>query len=205
MRKNQRNFLALIGVIMVAICCFVAIKLFYLDNTEANGPLLPKQEDTQVPSEDETQKEEQEKPVEKVYVNVFFIGQNANKEEVYRAVRREYDENIDGSKIKFAIKSLVAGPITTEKNRGVYSEIPQGTEVLSIQDLSDKVIINLNSNFETGGGTDSLYKRVFQLIKTAKNNTTKPVYLYINGKKVEVLGGEGLMLNQPLNENSLEG
>ena len=59
--------------------------------------------------------------------------------------------------------------------------------------------------FENGGGTDSIYKRLYQLIKTAKRNTDKPVYLYIEGNKAEVIGGEGIMINQPLNEKSLEG
>lgn len=204
MRKNQRNFLALVGVVMFMICCLTALKLFYLDKiTDTHGQIIQGQEDPQKLPEEESP--EVEKPAQKVYVNVFFIGQNANKEELYRAVKRQYDEEVDGSKIKFAIKSLVAGPVTTERNRGVYSEIPSGTEVIYVQDLPDKVIVNLNSRFETGGGADSLYKRVYQLIKTAKNNTTKPVYLYIEGRKVDVLGGEGLMLTQPLNENSLDG
>ena len=43
-----------------------------------------------------------------------------------------------------------------------------------------------------------------QLIKTAKANTKLPVYLYINGKQADVIGGEGLMLKQPLRNNSLE-
>ena len=63
----------------------------------------------------------------------------------------------------------------------------------------------MNSAFENGGGTDSIYKRLYQLIKTAKRNTDKPVYLYIEGNKAEVIGGEGIMINQPLNEKSLEG
>lgn len=144
-------------------------------------------------------------PQQKVYVNVFFIGQNDNKEEVYKAVKRQYDETVDGSKIKYAIESLVAGPRPNEREKGVYSEIPAGTEVLSIKEYPDKVIINLSAAFETGGGTDSLYKRLYQLIKTAKRNTTLPVYLYIEGEKADVIGGEGIMLNQPLNDSSLDG
>ena len=63
----------------------------------------------------------------------------------------------------------------------------------------------MSSDFENGGGTDSLYKRIYQIIKTAKRNTTKPVYLYIEGNKADVIGGEGIMITQPLNDNSLDG
>ena len=97
------------------------------------------------------------------------------------------------------------GPKPEEKAYGVYSEIPSGTRVISITERPEGVIINLSSEFEAGGGTDSTYKRIYQLIKTAKRNTEKPVYLYIEGRKADVIGGEGIMLNQPLNENSLDG
>ena len=80
-----------------------------------------------------------------------------------------------------------------------------GSVIAILKFLSDKVIINLNSAFENGGGTDSLYKRLYQLIKTARRNTNKPVYLYIEGNKADVIGGEGIMITQPLNDNSLDG
>lgn len=202
MRKNERVFLGVTAVIMVAVCSVLGLRMLYHNDENVSGPLTPVSE-TQIPKE-EIQKTKPE-PVEKVYVNVFFIGQNANKEEVYRAVNREYDKDIDGPKIKFAIQSLISGPTAYEKSKGVYSEIPAGTRVISINETADKVVINLNSAFENGGGTDSLYKRLNQLIKTAKRNTNKPVYLYIEGNKAEVIGGEGIMITQPLNENSLDG
>ena len=146
---------------------------------------------------------EEEEAEEKVYATVFFIGQNENREEVYRAVKREYNEKTDGTKIKFAITALVSGPKGPEKQRGAYSEIPAGTRVLAVTESSDKVIVNLSPSFENGGGTDSLYKRIYQVIKTARNNTDKPVYLYIDGKQANVIGGEGVMLTQPLNDYSL--
>ncbi|CDE88748.1 putative uncharacterized protein [Clostridium sp. CAG:729] len=201
MRKNERMFLLVTAVIMIAVCGFLTLRMFYHNDENVSGPLLPVPEN-QLPPDEETPKPQEK---EKVYVNVYFIGQNANKEEVYKAVNREYDKDIDGTKIKFAIDCLIAGPRQNEKAKGVYSEIPAGTRVISINETKDKVVINLNSAFENGGGTDSIYKRLYQLIKTAKRNTDKPVYLYIEGNKAEVIGGEGIMINQPLNEKSLEG
>lgn len=200
MKKNERVFLGVTAVIMVSVCCLLGLRMLYHNDNNISGeiisePLLPKEQE-------EVSKPE---PVEKVYVNVFFIGQNDAKEEVYKAVNREYNKDLDGSKIKFAIQSLISGPKSDEKAKGVYSEIPAGTKILSITETSDKVIINLNSAFETGGGTESIYKRLFQLIKTAKRNTSKPVYLYINGSKAEVIGGEGIMITQPLSDSSLDG
>lgn len=203
MRKNERVFLGVTAVIMVAVCCILGLRMLYHSDENVSGPLTPIPE-TNIPDE-KTQPKEVTKPVEKVYVNVFFIGQNSNKEEVYRAVNREYDKDVDGSKLKFAINALVSGPTAYEKSKGVYSEVPSGTRIIAINEAPDKVIINLNAAFENGGGTDSLYKRLNQLIKTAKRNTNKPVYLYIEGNQAEVIGGEGIMITQPLNENSLDG
>ena len=68
MRKNERVFLGVTAVIMVAICAFLALRMFYHSDDDLSGPLLPKPEETQ----QETPKEV-EKPVEKVYVNVYFM------------------------------------------------------------------------------------------------------------------------------------
>ena len=141
---------------------------------------------------------------ENEYVNIYFIGKNEHNEEVYKAVKRVYSKDIDGSKLKFSVNSLIKGPKPEEKRRGVYTEVPSGAEVINITEHSDKVIVNLNSAFVTGGGTDSLYKRLYQLIKTVKLNTNLPVYLYIDGQRADVVGGEGIMLTQPLSNSSLE-
>lgn len=133
-------------------------------------------------------------------VKVFFIG-HVDGKDVYRPVYRNNDSG--SSDIEFAVRSLLAGPTKYEKSKGVYSEIPT-TKLISVSETSDRVAINLSESFGTGGGADSLYKRMFQLIKTANYNTKKPVYLLINGRIVEALGGEGLMIKQPLNGSSLD-
>ena len=138
------------------------------------------------------------------YVNIYFIGKNENNEEVYKAVKRVYNKEIDGSQIRFAVNELIKGPKQEERAKGVYTEIPSDSEVINISELSDKVIVNLNSAYVTGGGTDSLYKRLYQLIKTVKLNSKLPVYLFIDGQRADVVGGEGIMLSQPLSNSSLE-
>ena len=141
---------------------------------------------------------------EKEYVNVYFIGKNEHNEEVYKAVKREYSKDIDGSKIKFAVVSLIRGPKPEEKQHGVYTEVPSGSDIINITEQPDKVVVNLNSAFVTGGGTESLYKRLYQLIKTVRLNSNLPVYLYIDGQRADVVGGEGIMLSQPLSNTSLD-
>lgn len=200
MNKKQRAFLVIFGVFIIAVIAVVLLNI-----------LMPKPEIK--PDDIEVSKrnlQEQELPTQnpklktKEYVNIYFIGKNSNDEEVYKAVRRTYSSDVDGSRIKFAVYALIGGPKPEETQLGVYTEIPNSAQVISISEQSDRVIVNLNSSFVNGGGADSLYKRLYQLIKTVKLNSQLPVYLYIDGHKADVIGGEGIMLSQPLGDNSLE-
>lgn len=197
MNKNQKILLIFIGFCMVLIVTLIAYNV-----------LMPKQEiqpdDIEVSQRSVEEVVDRPKEHAKEYVNVYFIGRNGHNEEVYKAVKRLYNKDVDGSKIRFAISSLILGPRPEEKQRGVYTEIPSGSELINMSEQPNKIIINLNSNFVYGGGADSLYKRLYQLIKTAKLNTSLPVYLYIDGQKADVVGGEGIMISQPLSESSLE-
>lgn len=189
-----------IGLLIVAILVVVYVKMAFFGSQDVivDEPQTPTE--TQTPTEEPT---EQETPKQtKDYVYIFFIAHNAKGEEVYRAVKREYVPEVDGtSRLKFALKSLVNGPSSKEKKLGVYTEVPVGTRLISVTETPSKVVINLSSEFELGGGTDGLYKRLFQLIKTSKKNSNLPIYLQLNGKQVDVIGGEGIMINQPLTED----
>lgn len=197
MNKNQKVLLVFIGFCMCIVVGLIAFNV-----------LMPKPEvqpdDIQVSERSVEEEEAQPETKSKEYVNVYFIGKNEHNEEVYKAVKRVYNKDVDGSKIRFAINSLIQGPKQEERQRGVYTEVPSGSEVINISEQKDKVIINLTSAFVNGGGTDSLYKRLYQLIKTAKLNSNLPVYLYIDNQRADVVGGEGIMLTQPLSNSSLD-
>lgn len=206
-KKNTGSNIAIfvIGILLTAlVACGVYIGLQYWSPGDEIVD-IPQKTPVQVPPEEVKHPQTKpEPPKQEEYVNVFFIGKNENNEEVYRAVKRVYNENVDGSKVKYAITSLVLGPKPAEKSSGIYTEIPANTQILGITEKPDKVIINLSSAFATGGGTESVYKRLFQLIKTAKRNTEKAVFLYIEGQQADVIGGDGIMITQPLSENSLD-
>jgi len=133
-------------------------------------------------------------------VKIYLLDKNAK----LRSVNRTCNPSTEKSCFEFAIKELVTAPSKWEKSNGFTSEIPYGTKVLSVRESSNSIMIDLSSNFESGGGTESTYCRIKQIIKTAKANTTLPVYLFINGKQANVIGGEGIMIKQPLSERSLD-
>ena len=193
----MNNFLK-IGLIIVLVLAAIYVKMAFFGSKDVIEETPQQQQEEVAENNEETPTKEDE--IKYQIVNVFFIAHNENGEEVYRAVKREYIEEY-GSKLKFAIKSLINGPTDKEKKAGVYTEIPSGTRLISITESPSRVVINLTSDFENGGGTDGIYKRLFQLIKTAKINSNLPLYLQLDGKQVDVIGGEGIMINQPLNED----
>ena len=136
----------------------------------------------------------------KKIVKIFLLDKNGN----IRSLNRECDKAVHSSCFEFAVKELISAPSNWEKSKGFTSEIPAGTKLLSVRESSGNILIDLSSDFESGGGAESTYMRIKQVIKTVNNNTSKPVFLYINGKQAEVIGGEGVMLKQPLNERSLD-
>ena len=193
----MNNFLK-IGLIIVLVLAAIYVKMAFFGSKDVIEETPQQQQEEFAEDKEETTTKEDE--IKYQIVNVFFIAHNENGEEVYRAVKREYIEEY-GSKLKFAIKSLINGPTDKEKKAGVYTEIPSGTRLISITESPSRVVINLTSDFENGGGTDGIYKRLFQLIKTVKINSNLPLYLQLDGKQVDVIGGEGIMINQPLNED----
>ena len=202
MNKNQKILLLFIGLCMFLVIGVVTFNVFMPKKTI-------KADDIEV-SQRNVKEEVQELPDHKSeiktkeYVNIYFVGKNEHGEEIYKAVKRQYSHDVDGSKIKFSVQALLNGPKPEERQRGVYSEIPHSAQVINVSEYNDRVVVNLNSSFVNEGGADSLYKRLYQLIKTVNLNSDLPVYLYIDGHKADVVGGEGIIINQPLSKSSLE-
>lgn len=149
-----------------------------------------------------TTKEEQvqeEKPAdETVDIKIYFIDKNNN---IKVSIRKS-----DKNDLETAINMLLKGVSADEKSQGMYSEIPPDVRLLGLDNKNGKIIINLNSRFVEGGGAQSIINRIKQLVKTVNaHSDKKPIYLHIEGKQVEYIGGEGIYLQQPLNEDALEG
>ncbi|MEH2164982.1 MAG: GerMN domain-containing protein [Nostoc sp.] len=104
--------------------------------------------------------------------------------------------------LKAAFQSLLAGP-TTEATGS--TTIPKGTKLLGLKSENDEVHVNLSEDFTSGGGSTSMMGRVGQVVYTATTlNPKAKVYIDVNGKPLDVLGGEGLELQQPLTRESFD-
>ncbi|ACB53246.1 unknown [Crocosphaera subtropica ATCC 51142] len=101
----------------------------------------------------------------------------------------------DQQVLETAVKDLLSGPQGSEND----TTIPPETKLLSLK-LDDKgVHLNLSSEFTTGGGSASMTGRLAQLLYTATSlDSNAQVWLSIDGEPLEILGGEGLMIEQPM-------
>ena len=103
--------------------------------------------------------------------------------------------------LQAAFNSLLAGP----KDATVSSEIPKGTKLRSLSVKNDEVYVDLSGEFTSGGGSTSMTSRLGQVIYTAtslKPNTK--VWISVEGKPLELLGGEGLEVAQPSTRQSFD-
>lgn len=98
-----------------------------------------------------------------------------------------------------ALTDLLAGPTTAEHDAGVGTQIPDGTELLGLSIDNGIATVDLTSEYESGGGTASMTMRLAQVVCTLDQfGTVKGVLFQLDGHAVDVLGGEGIVIDHPL-------
>lgn len=94
-----------------------------------------------------------------------------------------------------SLAELLKGAGRLETKTGHYSEIPAGTKLLKVTIHGNTVIVDLSSEFATGGGSTSIIQRVEELKRVIqKFNPSYQLKIAVNGKILQYLGGEGLEL-----------
>ncbi|MGH3093520.1 MAG: GerMN domain-containing protein, partial [Gaiellaceae bacterium] len=98
-----------------------------------------------------------------------------------------------------AIEALLRGPDEFEQGYGLSSAIPEGTQLLGLRIEDGIAYVDLTSEFESGGGTLSMQMRLAQVVYTlAQFPTVGGVLFSLDGEQVDVIGGEGIVVDQPL-------
>ena len=130
-------------------------------------------------------------------VKVYFTKSKAPEELSLILVSRKIskDDSVTGS----ALKELFLGPTKTEEIRGIMTEIPIGTRLIKVEESEDEVLVDLSSQYLTGGGSAAMQLRYLQIYKTLKKICpNKDIYLNVEGKSLKTIGGEGLEVTQPI-------
>ena len=104
-------------------------------------------------------------------------------------------------KLAKALERLLKGPA----NANVSSAIPEATKLYKVSVKSDGVHVNLSKDFTVGGGSLSMQGRLGQVIYTASSLSPQtPIWISIEGEPLQVLGGEGLEVSQPITRKEFD-
>ncbi|MBD0346500.1 MAG: GerMN domain-containing protein [Coleofasciculus sp. Co-bin14] len=132
---------------------------------------------------------------------VYWLNNVNNRIEVVPTTITVKNSDKPSEILEVSLKSLLTGP----SERGFTSTIPQGTKLRDVALEADGVHVDLSKEFTTGGGSASMTGRVAQVLYTASSlDPAAKVWISVDGKPLEVLGGEGLELDQPLTRESFE-
>lgn len=101
-----------------------------------------------------------------------------------------------------AFKQLLTGP---ENATEYTTTIPEGTQLMDLEVTPEGVKVNLSQQFVTGGGSASMSSRLAQVIYTASSlNGDTPIWINVEGKPLENLGGEGVTISQPMTRQEFD-
>lgn len=111
------------------------------------------------------------------------------------------DSGTTAAPLRATLTQLLAGT----SNTALTTTIPKATKLRSVAVRADGIHVDLSQSFQAGGGTSSMTARVAQVLYTATSlNPDAPVWLSVEGKPLESLGGEGLLLEQPMTRKRFE-
>jgi len=104
------------------------------------------------------------------------------------------------SAAKSAFEALLAGYTFGEVDLGLGSAVPFETQLRSARLEPPVALIDLSTDFESGGGTASMHGRLGQLVYTATqfDDDVDQVKLLLDGQPVTVFSSEGIDLSEPL-------
>lgn len=104
-----------------------------------------------------------------------------------------------------AMLQLLSGPSRADKARGMTTCVPAQTKLLGLSVANGTATVDLSKSFESGGGSLSMTARLAQVVYTLTQfPTVSRVVFWLEGRRVTVFGGEGIMLDHPATRASFE-
>lgn len=128
---------------------------------------------------------------------VYFV---ASSDDVF-TLERSYRSTVRGAPeahIRAAIQKLVEGPTAAERNRGLATALPPDLRVLDVQVEESVAFVDLSREMQSGGGSALMRGRLEQLFYTVTQPSgIEGVALSVEGRPLDVLGGEGILVERP--------
>jgi len=104
-----------------------------------------------------------------------------------------------------AMKALLEGPTEVEGQWGIFSSIPEGTTYLDLEIEDGVATVDLSKEYSSGGGTLSMMMRLAEVVFTLTQfPTVDGVSFKLDGRPIDVLGGEGIIIDHPMSRADYE-
>lgn len=97
-----------------------------------------------------------------------------------------------------AVKALVAGPNEAERQAGLATAIPAGTQFKGLTIDNEVARVDLSRAFESGGGLGLLLRLAQVACTLDAFPTVSGVRFALDGQLVDVLSGDGVLVDQPV-------
>ncbi len=103
-----------------------------------------------------------------------------------------------------AVEAVIAGPLPGEIAAGISSGVPAGSHLLGLSIADGVATVDLSREFESGGGSASVFIRLGQVVYTLTQfPTVQSVRFLIEGSPVPVFSSEGIVLDRPVSRSDL--
>ena len=104
-----------------------------------------------------------------------------------------------------AMRALLDGPTEVEKTGGMVGNIPKGTTFLGLTIADGIATVDLSKEYSSGGGSLSMFMRLAEVVFTLTQfPTVQGVDFKLDGEPIDVLGGEGIIIDHPMTRADFE-
>lgn len=131
-------------------------------------------------------------------LRIYFV-----RDEKVGAAGRE----VEGTKAvgTAAVRALLEGPTADERAAGLVTAVPEGTTLRDLSIADGVATVDLSRAFNEGGGSVSMLLRVAQVVYTLTHfATVERVRFRIEGRPVNAIGGEGVVVDPPVDRADFE-
>jgi hypothetical protein len=138
-----------------------------------------------------------DEPEEELSLSVYLV-----RDERLGVAQRQVPRTV--AVARAALEELLSGPTARDAEAGLATEIPEGTRLLDVDVRDGVATVDLSEEFESGGGTLSMQLRVAQVVFTLTQfDSVGNVAFMIEGRQVEAIGGEGIVVSPPVDRLDL--
>ncbi len=133
---------------------------------------------------------------------LYFVSVNDSGEIQLRAVVRPVQYR--DAPLTATLEALLSGPTSTEVNQGLMTLVPADTRLLGVAVKDQIAYIDVSEGFRFNAlGRQGLEAQLEQIVYCATEfPTVKKVQILIEGKVLDYLGPEGVVIGKPLSRGS---